>query len=111
MAEKKEGKSIKGEILKAFMSNIAPLLREGVQGAIKKMQDVVYHTQKKVTEHVFASVTLMVGFIFIAIALILFINDYFMLPRYMGFAIVGCILVIIACLFRIYIGKTKYKND
>lgn len=108
MAEKKGGKDLKDQIMGAVTSNVIPYLKEGVKGIVKKAQDAIYHTEKKIMENLLMAAILIIGFIFILVGVVYFINDYFALDSYWGFLIMGLILMIIAYFFRKHIEKTKY---
>lgn len=108
MAEKKKGKGVKEQIVDIATASIVPIIKDGIRGFMKKAQDAVYHTQKKVMDNFLMGSILLAGLLLIIIGAIYFINDYFSLDRYWGFLIVGVVLIIIALVFRKRIEKTKY---
>lgn len=106
--DKKEGSSLKKQIMAIISSNISPILKAGFQGIVKKVQDVIYHTQKRVMENFLMVLLLFAGFVFISVSAVFFINSYFELDAYWGFLIMGLLLVMTAFIFRWHIKKTRY---
>ncbi|PIN86821.1 hypothetical protein COV19_03020 [Candidatus Woesearchaeota archaeon CG10_big_fil_rev_8_21_14_0_10_44_13] len=110
MAEKKEGKGAMGQLTNLVSASILPIIKDGISSLIKKAQDAIYHTEKKVIENIIMASIFAMGFVFIALALVFFINDYFSLAKYWGFLVVGMFMIFIAYAFKIHIEKTKYHK-
>ncbi|MFO8016929.1 MAG: hypothetical protein R6U32_07555 [Candidatus Woesearchaeota archaeon] len=108
--DKKKSTGIKQEIISLVSSNITPLVKDGVQSMIRKVQDAVYHTEKKVVEDLLTAVILFAGLIFLAIGVAFLINNYFMLDRQWGFLIVGVLMLAGAYMMRAHTEKTRYMD-
>jgi len=105
--DKKEGNTLNA-IKKIFSSQLVPVVKEGFKSLLKKAQDIIYQTEKKIIENVLAAIILITGFIFMIVGIAFFINEYFDLSPYWGFLLMGLLLMVIAYIFKIHIDKTKY---
>ncbi|MBD3313341.1 hypothetical protein GF345_02775 [Candidatus Woesearchaeota archaeon] len=112
-AKKKEeslGSEIKDAIKDAFAANVLVQAKEYMKDLAHRAQEVAYHTEQKILENLFAGIILFVGSVMIIMAVVYFINDYFLLDRYWGFLIVGLVLVVIALFYKRKIERTRYYD-
>lgn len=105
--DKKEANMLNA-IKKIFSSQLVPVVKSGLKNIVKKAQDIVYQTEKKIIENLLAAIILITGFIFMVVGVAFFINDYFGLSTYWGFLIIGLLLMVIAYIFKMHINKTKF---
>lgn len=111
--DKKEGSTldkVKSAIKHAISDNLVSVVKLHLENITHRIQDIAYHTEKKILDNLLAAVIMIIGIIMITLAAAFFITDYFSLSRYWGFLIVGLVLVIISLIYKRRIEKTKYYN-
>ena len=110
MAKKETKKDWKTELVEGLKSKALSGIVEYAKGLIKKAQDAVYYTQRKVIQLFYASALFIAGIIFLSIAIVLLISDYLKLSKGWSFLILGLVLIILAMFVKISAEKSKYYN-
>jgi len=116
MAEAKKGaiNKIKESILSVLESSLVDKMKDGAKGLLEELihriQDIAYQTEKKMIEKLIAALMMIVGVIFIILAITYFLTDFLRLQKYWSFLIVGLALIVIAFLLKIGTEKTKYYS-
>jgi hypothetical protein len=87
----------KNPILDWVLENVPNLIKDGFSGIIGKISDsiseAVYVKQKMLVESFFYTVLLAAGIIFISIAFVLILNEFFRINFGLCFFIVGLFLI------------------
>lgn len=113
---KKEGPSFLTGVVEKFASSIfldqlMDKLKEAGNHILKKVQDMIYLTEKKILQTVVSVIFLVFGLIFIFISLVMFINDYFNLHSYVGYFIVGLVIALASLISLKIISKNKHIKE
>lgn len=96
MAKKEGNSDIMGIVKSSIFSGISNLVKDFKD----KVQEFILRIEEKAIELFYASALFITGFIFISIALVLLLAEYFNLSRGWGFLIIGFILTIFALIIR-----------
>ena len=108
---KKEEKSTVRQVLDSLVSSaILGNLKSAAKDLFKQAQKTAYLTEQKILENIAAGVFMLLGVVFVAISLAMFVNKQFNLDQQWGYLIIGLIIIIIALLFKQYINKTKFPK-
>ncbi len=102
--------SVKTAVKEVISSNVIGHVKSYMKDLAHQAQDIAYQTERKVLENLFAATGILIGGVFIVLAVVFFINDFFMLDRHWGFLIVGLALVAVSLIYKRKIEKTKYYN-
>ena len=109
MAKKKRKSAVVEVVDKIVSSVVLENLKSTAKDILKQAQKTAYLTEQKILETVAAGVFLFLGIIFVAISLVMMINNTLKLESQWGYLTVGLAIIIIALLFRQYINKTKIQ--
>lgn len=110
MAAKKEG-TVMEIVDKIVSSAVLGNLKKTAKDLLKEAQKTAYLTERKIIENLATAVFLLLGIIFVAISLVMFINKQFNLESQWGYLIMGLIIIIIALVFKQYINKTSFAKQ
>ena len=110
MAKKKDG-AWKETLLETFSGIITGFVKEHIISTTKEVLDTVkktiYKTGKTIAEYIFASVILLVGFIYLLIAGVLITKDAFEISLGISFLLWSVLLIVIGILYSAIITKKR----